>query len=119
MPGPCNFTVRQPFHMSFATPATQKLIVLIALYGVFTVWTMWKLWFRPNKNLDARIYSVGVRGFALLWIVSIVLFQLSPARHLSLGILISLSLATLPLCLWGGYFWGWAVTAIYPRGTRK
>jgi hypothetical protein len=46
VPGPCNFTVRQPFHMSFATPATQKLIVLIALYGVFTVWTMWKLWMR-------------------------------------------------------------------------
>ena len=105
--------------MSSATPAAQKLVVLFALYGVFTIWTMWKLWFRPDKKVDARIYSVGVRGFALLWIVSIILFQLSPTGHLSFVTLISLALVTLPICLWGGYFWGWAMVVIWPRGTRK
>jgi hypothetical protein len=105
--------------MSSATSAMQKLTVLLALYGVFTVWTIWKLWLRPDKNVDHRIYSVGVRGFTLLWILTIVLFQFSPSGHLSLGVLVSLALVTLPLCLWGGYFFGWAVVVVYPRGTGK
>jgi hypothetical protein len=89
---------------------------------IFCLWTVRKL--RPTRKPGSdAVYTLGVKGFGLwLWAgttpLMILVAYVNHPEHSLLYYAISFGVWMLPVCLWGGYLWGFVMNAMFPTRRR-
>lgn len=88
-------------------------ILAVILWGALSVWTVLRLWREPSEGEKEKFaYSKGVKRWGvLMWLSLSVLGPavLPPGWSDWLSYIreaVFVLFLSLPLCLWGGYFWG-------------
>lgn len=88
-------------------------ILAVILWGALSVWTVLRLWREPSKDDGAKFaYSKGVKRWGILmWLSLSVLGPVVLPPGWSnwesyIREVVFVLFLGLPLCLWGGYFWG-------------
>ena len=89
------------------------LAVTLALpLSAFVVWTWFRLW-KPVSDVYTRtVYCNGVRIFGFLMFVLSVFDRFAKSTPWVLQVYDDILIA-LPLCMWGGYWWGRAMAWMY------
>ena len=95
------------------------VLALAITWLVFIIWTLYRL--GASESEQGEITSrLGVRGFGVtIWVamtgVGVYLgWQIDPSRPIwYCGAILAFVL--LPVCLWGGYFWGKAMSFFFAR----
>lgn len=97
------------------------LILIVISWIPFAYWTIRYLKESRNKPNGRAVYRRGVLGFGVpFWLISSIFSVTVIPEH---DIYSPMAWAAIflyvyfPVCLWGGYFWGKGMTAIFP-GTR-
>jgi hypothetical protein len=90
---------------------------------LFTAWTVYVLGTRASR-MGETTSRYGVRGFGLTaWFLTTCMgvylaWQINPTRPLWYYGTV-LGSALLPICMWGGYAWGVAMSALFPGASGK
>jgi hypothetical protein len=98
------------------------LVAACVTWSGFIMWTLYRLGSR--KVQDDRTLRIGVNGFGIItWAVCIavpseLIVESYPHKSL-LNVVCLFAFIMLPICLWGGYFWGKGMSALNPSGRKK
>ena len=99
------------------------VLVFVLVWSALTIWTVYKLNYLSGDGASLSI-RYGVNAFGIgMWLVSIAIgvvlsWQINPGRSLLYyGMFFAFTM--LPICLWGGYVWGKAMSWIFPRQRNK
>lgn len=95
------------------------VMIFVIVWSGITIWTIYKLDFIGRRDVGLT-YRYGVKQFGVsAWLVSIAIgvglsWQIN-SRHSIWYYGAFFAFIMLPICLWGGYAWGKAMSLIFPR----